>query len=412
MIPHQEECVKETGVALDAIVNAFATFVFPDDEKLRCYLKCQQIRLHFYNAHNNTFNVREVVRQVLGADEELVNECVKKVKQKESEVLNSWLQLMIPHQEECVKETGVALDAIVNAFATFVFPDDEKLSCYLKCQQIRLHFYNAYNNTFNVREVVRQVLGADEELVNECVKKVCHCRHFRNESSYDRFRSISTPSDELGSIRNVQFKLATVDLFEASRPSRVPRISQLVRVHSEVFGNGRVRFSMVDFFEMRRHTMGLGLSQLNQANSEVFGIFVKMKLIILYSLCFFYVVFGSITPDKKRELINDWFKMMEPYQNACMKKTGTTVEDVRNAFETLTFPDDENLKCYFKCQQVHLGFFGDDNNFNLTEMLKKISGLDEELALGCIKATPINIDACTRVQTFIKCCVSTLFSNK
>ncbi|KAF5285177.1 hypothetical protein FQA39_LY16744 [Lamprigera yunnana] len=139
-----------------------------------------------------------------------------------------------------------------------------------------------------------------------------------------------------------------------------------------------------------------------------------MKLLIFYALCFFSVVFGSITLEKKKELIKDWLKMMEVHENDCIKETGITPNELRNAIMTLMYSDDKKVKCYFKCQHVHLGIFDYDNNFHLEEMIKHFSGINEDLAQWCIKkvSTYINLDPCSRIHSFMRCCVYTLFSEK
>ena len=110
-----------------------------------------------------------------------------------------------------------------------------------------------------------------------------------------------------------------------------------------------------------------------------------------------YVQSGSADPDDIR-------KLTAGARKACIAETGTTLQAVEDT-EYGDFPEDDRLKCYFKCTLMKLSMM-DKNGKIRYHLLKKVipepyKKMGYEMIDSCTDVTSSNI--CEKAFNFMKC---------
>ncbi|KAF5279593.1 hypothetical protein FQA39_LY18271 [Lamprigera yunnana] len=116
-----------------------------------------------------------------------------------------------------------------------------------------------------------------------------------------------------------------------------------------------------------------------------------MKAVLFVVLCLSPVIFTKHTKD---ELHTHWDNVISKHKTDCIKESG--VEDVfaLELEKYLTFPDDQNFKCYVKCIQQNLNVVDSQGNFNAQTVEKLFIGAKKEMAHKCIQEVTNEKDIC------------------
>ncbi|XP_076398477.1 odorant binding protein 11 isoform X2 [Megachile rotundata] len=97
-------------------------------------------------------------------------------------------------------------------------------------------------------------------------------------------------------------------------------------------------------------------------------------------------------------------KVTSSVRKKCIAETGTTVEDVENT-EYGQFPDDDRLKCYFKCALEKFKVMDKKGNMNFDIVRKTIPSVYKDILDDMID-TCSDIggkDKCAKAFNFMKC---------
>ncbi|KAK5642785.1 hypothetical protein RI129_008952 [Pyrocoelia pectoralis] len=73
--PFKEECIKETGVDITYANRVFLYSEYPEDEPLKCYIKCISMRMNILNGSSGKWEKSEVIQQVSGITSESYQNC-------------------------------------------------------------------------------------------------------------------------------------------------------------------------------------------------------------------------------------------------------------------------------------------------------------------------------------------------
>ncbi|KAF5291826.1 hypothetical protein FQA39_LY19401 [Lamprigera yunnana] len=102
-------------------------------------------------------------------------------KNENDELLKSWEKLFEPFRRECIKESGVNEDDVIDIEKLLNFPNYENFKCYLKCQYQHLHFVDTEGN-FDVPTMLKEVVGITETVINTCILKASNENDLCNKS--------------------------------------------------------------------------------------------------------------------------------------------------------------------------------------------------------------------------------------
>ncbi|XP_054015331.1 general odorant-binding protein 69a-like [Hylaeus anthracinus] len=124
---------------------------------------------------------------------------------------------------------------------------------------------------------------------------------------------------------------------------------------------------------------------------------VLIFLCVITSAFVFAIGAGSANPE-------DFRKMTSGVRKKCIAETKTTLKAIED-FEYGVMPDDDNLKCYFKCSLEKFGMMDKTGKIKYNMLKKVIPEAYKEVAFDMIDTCvdPLGKDNCDKVFNFVKC---------
>ncbi|KAF5271682.1 hypothetical protein FQA39_LY08005 [Lamprigera yunnana] len=191
---HKEECIKESGVYKEDVYDIEQVMNFPDYYSFKCYLKCQLYQLQVVDTRAYlkpplkkcsalsylTFTLQDGSYTTIRKSDPISAEKSSRLrlgqagptaKQHTREHLETeWDKQLNKHKIECIKESSVNKDDVMDIGKFMAFPDYPNFKCYIKCQQQSTNLLNAEGN-FNEKEILKIIEGTTEEIIRKCVQE-------------------------------------------------------------------------------------------------------------------------------------------------------------------------------------------------------------------------------------------------
>ncbi|KAF5292246.1 hypothetical protein FQA39_LY14061 [Lamprigera yunnana] len=115
--------------------------------------------------------------------------------------------------------------------------------------------------------------------------------------------------------------------------------------------------------------------------------------------------------DKQKVVLDTWGKIFQPNRNECIKLSGASDSSIDAMFITLEFPDNYNIKCYFRCQYTKLNLIDDKGNFNLPVIFEYVSADETDIIKECAIVANQKSDVCEKVYAFAECVTPKIMAN-
>ncbi|KAF5273097.1 hypothetical protein FQA39_LY07587 [Lamprigera yunnana] len=133
-----------------------------------------------------------------------------------------------------------------------------------------------------------------------------------------------------------------------------------------------------------------------------------MKFILFHFLCLLSTVFSQNADAETTKLKILWEDMFTKYKTECIAESGAAETDVMNTFKTLILPENDDLKCYFKCAYVKLSFLNENGNFVVSNLLTIPGGDDINMVTNCVGKVANESDLCNKVYKSLQCGLTTV----
>ncbi|KAF5285174.1 hypothetical protein FQA39_LY16741 [Lamprigera yunnana] len=135
-------------------------------------------------------------------------------------------------------------------------------------------------------------------------------------------------------------------------------------------------------------------------------------MMLMFLFCFASLALAfSNGQEELANLIVAWKDMLIPNNDICIKDSGVNEADIISFFETFKLGYNHKLNCYFECQEIQLKFIDLNGNFNITEIINTVAGVDEEIAKECARQFQYEKDICDKGFSLVKCCVQKILIN-
>ncbi|KAF5285033.1 hypothetical protein FQR65_LT02345 [Abscondita terminalis] len=82
------------------------------------------------------------------------------------DIIQHWDQLLNIYKNECINESGVKSEMVINVVELLKLPNDRNYKCFLKCLYERLGLLSN-DGIFNLQSMAKKVKAADVDLVEQ-----------------------------------------------------------------------------------------------------------------------------------------------------------------------------------------------------------------------------------------------------
>ncbi|KAF5297954.1 hypothetical protein FQR65_LT09865 [Abscondita terminalis] len=83
------------------------------------------------------------------------------------------------------------------------------------------------------------------------------------------------------------------------------------------------------------------------------------------------------------EVIKLWLELIEPYNDACIKKTNPEPNDLDAIIHRGFLPLNDAVNCYFNCLYEHTGILKANGEVHIEQMMSLLSYMTHELSHMC-----------------------------
>ncbi|KAF5278889.1 hypothetical protein FQA39_LY18343 [Lamprigera yunnana] len=88
------------------------------------------------------------------------------IKQSEED----WDAIFMSYKKQCIEESGVDENDVLEPFEKVMFPDKRNFKCYIKCQYALLNYMDVEGN-FNLEKMVNTITALSPEVAKNCIDR-------------------------------------------------------------------------------------------------------------------------------------------------------------------------------------------------------------------------------------------------